>query len=285
MSHVYQRPGPLAATLILMALLGGCHHRTQSLDKSPVLATVNGERITEQDYRDYVRARDLQEPALPDNTQSREIILNELINRVILAQKAVKVGLSKTPRVHAALKEDRENILARAMLKRYLRTHKIPSHALRALYQQEVLKAPHKEYEARHILVTTHASALAILRKLRRGARFSVLARKDSLDVPSARKGGELGWFSASDVLPSFYHALVHLRVGEIAPQPIKTRFGWHIIQLQAERAYTPPSFSAVRGRLYRSLEQQNVDSMMAALRHKAHIRILPFVQHKDAAR
>ncbi len=257
----------------VMALLSACHTAPVT-DKSRVLATVNGERITERDYQDYLRARDLQEPALPRNAQSQRIVLNELINRVTLAQAALKSHLNRVPAVHVALKEDRENILARAMLKHYIARHPISLTALRALYRKEVLKAPHEEYRARHILVATKAEAEAVLRELHHGARFSVLARHNSLDVPSGDQGGELGWFSASDVLPSFYRALAHLRVGEISPKPIKTRFGWHIIQLQAERAYTPPPFSQVERQLYRSAEQKRVDEMMAALRKKARIRV-----------
>ncbi len=263
----------LAPLIVGIGLLAGCQ-RTAVVDKSPVLATVNGERITERDYQDYVRARDLQEPALPTNAQGRKVVLNELINRVILAQAAVRAGLQRVPAVHVALKEDRENILARAMLKHFLATHRITRQALEALYRQDVLKAPHEEYEARHILVATRAKALSILRDLHQGARFSVLARRYSLDGPSAAKGGALGWFNASDVLPSFYRALNGLRVGEVSPVPIKTRFGWHIIQLQGKRPYTPPPFAAVKNRLYRTLEQQNVDDMMAAMRRKAAIHI-----------
>ncbi len=262
-------------TLAATMLLGGCH-RNAMIDKSPTLATVNGERITERDYRDYVRARDLQQPAMPNNAQSRQIILNELINRVILAQAARKAGLERIPAVHVALKEDRENILARAMLKHFLATHRITVGTLKALYNREVLKAPHEEYEARHILVATRAKAMAILRKLHSGVRFSVLARRYSLDSSSADEGGELGWFSATDVLPSFYRALTTMHTGEVSPVPIKTRFGWHIIQLQAERPYTPPPFAAVEPRLYRSLEQRKVDDMMAAMRRKADIRYAP---------
>ena len=273
MQHLPHFRLSIAAILALTALLSGCHP-APTIDKSRVLATVNGERITEQDYRDYLRARDLQEPPLPRNAQSKQIILNELINRVVLAQAALKAGLNRIPAVHVALKEDRENILARAMLKHYLTTHHISPEELRTLYHEEVSKGPHEEYEARHILVATKARAEAILRELHHGAKFSALARRNSLDVPSGDKGGELGWFSASDVLPSFYQALTHMRIGEISPTPIKTRFGWHIIQLQAKRPYTPPPFSAVEQQLYRSAEQKRVDDMMATMRAKAHIRM-----------
>ncbi len=273
MRNITGRARILLPALVVAGLLSGC--QSAPVDKSRVLARVNGERITEQDYRDYVRARNLQEAALPNNPQSRQIVLNELINRALLAQAARRAGLSRTPVVHAELKEDRENILARAWLKRYLATHAVSRARLKRLYDQEIAKGPHREYKARHILVATKAQALAILNALHHGARFSVLARKDSLDGPSGAQGGELGWFNAADVLPSFYRALAHLRVGQIAPTPLKTRFGWHIIQLQAERPYTPPPFAAVARRLYRAAEQTRVDRMMAALRRKAHIHIV----------
>jgi peptidyl-prolyl cis-trans isomerase C len=269
----FTQAGLLIVTAIT-AFLVGCH-TGPVIDRSPTLATVNGERITEEDYRDYVRARDLQQLPLPHNAQSRKIILNELINRVILAQAARKAGLQRLPAVHVALKEDRENILARAMLKHFLATHRITHAALETLYRQELLHAPHEEYEARHILVATRAKALAILKKLHDGMRFSVLAHRYSLDSSSADQGGALGWFNAADVLPSFYRALVTMHTGEISPAPIKTRFGWHIIQLLGKRPYTPPSFAAVKTRLYRSLEQQEVDNMMATMRRKAAIHYL----------
>ncbi|MHB1566688.1 MAG: peptidylprolyl isomerase [Acidiferrobacter sp.] len=275
MRHYHAATARIALGLIFttILLITGCHR--VAVDQSPVLATVNGEHITERDYQDYLRARDQQEPALPRSPASRHVILNELINRVVLAQAATQAGLNRTPAVHVALKEDRENILARAMLKRFLTTDKIPLSRLHALYQQEVLSAPHVEYKARHILVATYAQAEAILTALHHGARFAVLARRDSLDIASGQQGGQLGWFSAGSMLPSFYNAVSHMHVGEISPTPIKTRFGWHIIQLQAERAYTPPPFTAVRQDLYRAVEQRHVDNMMAALRKKAHIVIM----------
>ncbi len=265
----------LACALVVAGSLFGCQNRAR-VDQSTVLATVNGERITQRDYVNYVHARDRQEPALPDNAQSRKIILNELINRVLLAQDARQRNLERQPEVSVALKEDRDNILARAMLKHFLATHPISIARLHTLYQQEVLKGPHVEFKARHILVATEAQAQAILADLRRGAHFSALARTYSLDVASGRRGGQLGWFSAGDILPSFYHSVAGLRVGEISPAPVKTRFGWHIIQLEAERPYTPPPFPDVERQLYRAIEQRRVDTMMAALRAHAHIHIMP---------
>ena len=270
-------PRPLlhrALALLLAGTLLGCQDHAHA-DHSRVLAMVNGERITQRDYANYVRARDQQEPALPHDAQSRRIILNELVNRVLLAQAAKRNHLQRQPDVAVALKEDRDNILARAMLKHFLITHPVPVARLRTLYQQEVLKGPHVEFKARHILVATKAQAEAILLALHHGAHFATLARTYSLDVASGRRGGQLGWFSAGDILPSFYHAVAHMHVGEISPTPIKTRFGWHIIQLEAERPYTPPPFADVRAELYRAIEQRRVDMMMAKLRRHAHIRLL----------
>lgn len=273
---------PLIFVYFLATVLAGCHV-SAPIDKSAVLAKVNGERITVRDYEDYVRARDQLEPALPSSPQSEQIILNELINRVVLAQAALKTGLNRNPMVHVALKEDRENILARAMLKNFIAQHKVSMKRLRALYHKEVLSAPHVEYRARHILVATKAQAEQLLQALHHGARFSVLARHDSLDTASGQDGGQLGWFSAGDMLPSFYAAVSKMHIGEISPQPIKTRFGWHIIQLEGERPYSPPPFAAVERHLYRAAEQRQVDNMMAALRQKAHIVVQPTLPNLES--
>ena len=82
---------------------------------------------------------------------------------------------------------------------------------------------------AAHILVKTEAEALDILQQLHNGASFEELARKYSLD-PSARNGGDLGYFGKGDLLPKFEEAVFNLKPGEISGV-VKTSLGYHIIK------------------------------------------------------
>jgi len=80
-----------------------------------------------------------------------------------------------------------------------------------------------------HILVKTEQEARGTLDQLNKGASFSKLAIERSL-CPSKKKGGDLGTFGRGQMVHEFESAAFALKKGEIS-QPIKTKFGWHIIR------------------------------------------------------
>src|ERR1043166_2701614 len=105
----------VALPLVLTAvLLVGCGKKFS--DDSKVLATVNGEKITEQDYDNYFQLRQAQQlPPIPDKEKEHKVVLDEMIDRVLLSQQGATAGLEQTPDVHFRLKRVRENILAQAV--------------------------------------------------------------------------------------------------------------------------------------------------------------------------
>jgi len=99
---------------------------------------------------------------------------------------------------------------------------------------------------ARHILlkpdvVNTDEDNLVRIQqleiRLRGGEDFATLARANSQDTGSAAKGGDLGWLSPGDTVPDFETAMNALAPGEISA-PVKTQFGWHLIQVQKFREH-----------------------------------------------
>ena len=97
---------------------------------------------------------------------------------------------------------------------------------------------------ARHILIRTNelvseTEARRRLTDLRErvvtgGVDFAQLARTNSVDV-SAAQGGDLGWIYPGDTVPEFERAMNALKPGEVSP-PVKSPFGWHLIQLVERR-------------------------------------------------
>jgi len=91
------------------------------------------------------------------------------------------------------------------------------------------------EVKVRHILVATEDQANAVLRALGSGTSFAELARALSTDTGSGAAGGELGWAPHGKYVAEFeaYVWDANTQVGAVSA-PIKTQFGYHIIQLEA---------------------------------------------------
>lgn len=85
-------------------------------------------------------------------------------------------------------------------------------------------------YDVLHILVNRKFEAEDILKKLIEGKTFKELAQKFST-CPSAKNGGALGPIPEGKADPDFETAALALKPGERTRQPIRTRFGYHIIE------------------------------------------------------
>lgn len=83
---------------------------------------------------------------------------------------------------------------------------------------------------ASHLLVETEEEAKKLKQEIEQGKSFADAAREVSL-CPSGQEGGDLGYFGKGMMVKEFEDAAFSMKVGEIS-DPIKTQFGWHLIQL-----------------------------------------------------
>ena len=106
--------------------------------------------------------------------------------------------------------------------------------------QQQMIQ----QHRVRHILVrpseaTTDSQAETVIRdlyqQLQNGASFSALAREYSDDPVSGSDGGNLGWVSPGQMVPTFEQAMLDADIGELRG-PFRSQFGWHILQVQERR-------------------------------------------------
>lgn len=90
------------------------------------------------------------------------------------------------------------------------------------------------EWRASHILVKDRKLAEELLKRLKRGANFSALAKEYST-CPSKSKGGDLGWFGAGKMVKEFEQAVAGAP-NRLIPKVIRTQFGYHIIRKTGQR-------------------------------------------------
>lgn len=246
-------------------------------DDSKVLATVNGQPITETELEQYRQLRQAREPAT-DKAQEREVVLKEMIDRVLLAQKAEASGLDKDPEVQALLKRVRENILVQAMIRHDLKDNPITDDELKTRFDQEVMKTHKTEYQVRHILVKNEDEARDIIKQLKKKGSFENLAKKHSIDVQSGKNGGSLGWINQGMVVPEFFEGVSRLEKGAVSSEPVKSDFGWHVIKVEDTRAAKIPTYEEFMGdrqartNFQRRLQDEHIEQMVKELRATAKI-------------
>lgn len=90
--------------------------------------------------------------------------------------------------------------------------------------------------QARHILVPTEALALDLKAQIEKGADFAALAKAHS-KCPSGAKGGSLGEFSPRQMVPEFDKVVFGDLPVNTCSAPVKTQFGWHLIEVQKRLA------------------------------------------------
>lgn len=119
---------------------------------------------------------------------------------------------------------------------------------------------------ARHILVKTKAEADAIRARLT-PENFAEIAKKESLDPGSGKQGGDLGPIQKGQLVPEFEKVAFALGDGEIS-DPVKTQFGWHIIQAElTEEKVTP--FSEARDQIVTQQLEQKRNEAFTKFRDK----------------
>lgn len=279
-------PPPAATESAQTSLSGNITTQFTGLDNNATntdnaVAIVNGEPLPAEllvAYREFRKSQG----AAEDAAITEQEALDELINMQLLVQKAEKENLHKSPLIAMLLRLQHDGILAQQVMSNMLSEHPVTDEQLQQAYEKEYADKKQKEYHARHILLKEKAEAEAIITQLQGGADFAKLAKEKSAG-PSAPYGGELEWFTLDSVLPEFASAITTLDNNQITPTPVKTRYGWHVIQLQESRAISPPPLDQVRDTLLTQLKTTMLEESIEALRGQADIQILH--ENRDATK
>lgn len=144
-----------------------------------------------------------------------------------------------------------------------------------------------EQVKARHILVKTEQEALTIIKELQAKADFADLAKKKSTDTNSKDSGGELDYFTRGQMLPEFEEAAFSQKIGEISKEPVKTKYGYHIIQVEDHKDAVIPDFekvkNSVRTDALNNAKNLKVQSYFSQLKQNAKIEYSEELKPKTA--
>jgi peptidyl-prolyl cis-trans isomerase C len=227
---------------------------------------VNGARIAAADI-----AAEAQNHAAPRGEPGSALraAARALAVRTLLLQEARRMDLSPAPRrLGPGRRETDDEALIRGVIEARVEPAAVGEAACRAFHtaNPQLFRAP-TLYEAAHILLpapegdaVAQAQALStahvLLAELARSPEaFGRLAGEHSA-CSSREAGGRLGQIATGDTVAEFEAALDDIEVGQIAPDPVVTRYGVHIVRLDARAPGGVLPYDAVAPRIREMLEK-----------------------------
>lgn len=218
----------LLVLIFAVVFMAGCESKDTS-----VLAEGSGVKITKETFEKKIKRLPEWAKGRFQTEEGKKNFLKELIKEELLFLEAKKQGLNREAEVIAKLEEFEKMTLINLLLKKEIEEKGTPSEEeIREYYDKnpEGFKIGFR-IRAKHILVETKEEAEDILKRIQKGASFSNLAKELSKDPGSAKNGGDLGFFGSGTMLPEFEKVAFNLKIGAIS-NPVKTQFGYHIIQV-----------------------------------------------------
>jgi peptidyl-prolyl cis-trans isomerase C len=235
------------------------------------IAVVNGTPIPKS--RADALIEQLVHQGQQDTPQLQQAVREELVNREILMQEAIRRGLPTRPDVKAQIAVAQQTVVLRALIEDFVKNNQPTDAEITARYNALVKDAGGKEYHLHHILVDNEQQAKDLIAKIKAGASFEDLAKQYSKDPGSGKNGGDLDWSDPKAYVPEFAEAATHLQKGQMTDTPVHTQFGWHIIRVDDIRAVTPPPLEQVRAQIVQQIQQEKLQAFEENLRKNAKIQ------------
>ncbi|MGH1455185.1 MAG: peptidylprolyl isomerase [Alphaproteobacteria bacterium] len=216
-----------------------------SVAENPVIAKIDGKEFRRQDAIDLMNTVPAQLRQMPPE-QLFPMVVEQMINNEVIDKKASKAGLERDTDVKKQLAKVKEQIIRTKFLENTLAENmdearvKAEYDAYLAAYQ------PEEEVRASHILVGEEKVANDLIKKLGKGESFEDLAKDNSLDG-SGQNGGDLGFFTKSEVVPEFAEAAFSIEVGSYTKKPVKSAYGFHVIRVDEKRQRPADSYEQMR--------------------------------------
>lgn len=269
----------LLVLLFSLLLLSACQQETPlqlEANLSPVVARIGGITIHESDIDAEMANMPDAMYQYRDDPKARAHILRSLIRSQAISQKAKLLGLDLDPAIKQRIESANRQILIDAAKEwQLVNMEKIQEAEIQVYYKEHLdeFTVP-EQVHARHILVRTEQLAWNLLKTLRKNRdAFTALAASVSLDDSNKSRGGDLNWFSRGIMVKSFDDAVFELKEGGLS-KPVRTKFGWHVIELLGKRSAVLKPFDEVRDEIVSVLQHQRLQQWYREVESAAKVSI-----------
>ncbi len=277
----------LSALAIVSLLITGCGKKAELKDGAEVAVSVKGSKITATEYYEEIKENNISElidmidHALLDKSYKTDEDENKAVKKQIDQIKSNYGSNEDTYKAfllqYFGVKDEKE--FEEMLRLEYKRNKAVKDYVEDNLTEKEIKKYydenTYGEIKASHILISVDASdsateeekkeanevaekkAKEVIQKLKDGAKFADLAKEYSSDKANNEKGGDLGYFDPNEMADEFKDAVVKLKKDEYTKEPVKTKFGYHIILKTDQKE--KESLNKVKDEIKETLAEQKI--------------------------
>lgn len=303
----------LCVALALTACSQGSGEEKTDAIEEGVVATVNDQAITQKEYDETLNSYKMMvESQYGEGAWDTEIsegqtmgsyyessLLDNMILEKLMVEAAGKEGITisdedlktqldefkayfDTDEEYKTFLEEKamsEEYLTEALKKEFLINHYLAvkienlqptDDELNTLFSDLKMN---EQVRARHILVATEDEAKTVIDRLNKGEKFEDLAKELSTDTGSGANGGDLDYFSYTDMVQPFSEAAFSLEIGQVS-EPVQSEFGYHVIEVTDKKVDDTITVEAKKDELTEYYKSYKYEDLLAELKENANIVI-----------
>ncbi len=212
----------------------------------------------------------LAQSTLPERVE----LVNQMAHALLFAEAAKTSGLESRPDIAFQIKWQTMQILMQAYFEQNASKWDMSEKAVRNYYdthKEEFYQKPGAH--TRHILSQTEGDALNAALEVYKTKDFAKVASEYSRDPNSAKNGGDLGWVEKGMMVAPVEAAIEGASVGSLVG-PVKSDYGWHIIEVTERRPGKQLSFEESAERAVQGLQKQYLENELKELQAKFSVNI-----------
>ena len=247
---------------------GGCGGPDPVIPPPPSFGEV---RVNGVEIPPEAIAREIQHHPAPDAETAWIEAARALAVRELLLQEADRLGIAPAPEADDAGRvEAVDEALVRVLLETEVAPETPGEEECRRYYeaQSDRFRTPDL-FEAAHILIepesdddadwaSAEAQARSIARNVGNDQKAFAEAARTFSKCPSAQQDGALGQIRRGELVPAVQAGIEALAEGSTGGEPIRSRFGWHVLRLQRRMPGRVLPFEIVRDRIADMLEARS---------------------------
>lgn len=267
-------------TILILLLIYGCSTAQENadeetaMDENKVIAKYEGGEITLKEFNEELEKVPPMSKRQFEGAKGRKDFLDRLVTNELMYKHAQELDLENDEEVIKQL----EDLKMRVILRRYYDTEiqqkaSLTEDEMREYYEENKdTFVDEKKIKVRQIVTETEEEAQAIKQQLADGADFEELAKTESIDEPTAKRGGVMGFLSEkNNYIPyvgksnDFKEAAFALEKNVIS-DPIETSKGFHVIEVIEVQEHRQKPFDEVRTEIESTLQPELVRNRIESL-------------------